>query len=239
MKFVKQECDLGSCQFCKLCLKEWLPTIGSNRKTILFKKGESIFSEGDNVTGMYFLLSGAVKLYKKWGDDKELIVRFAKKGDIFGHRGLVEKAVYPISAIALETLTVCFIEIDFFIASLKVNNEYSLQLIRYLSAELEESENDMKNLAHMTVKGRVAFTLLKLEQQFGKTDKGNINIQISRQDIASFAGTTYETVFRTMDVFIKMEIIESLGRKIFIKNHQALINLTKEPIMSVVTSVAI
>jgi len=231
MKFVKQECDLESCQFCKLCLKEWLPTIGTNRKTIVFKKGETIFNEGDQVTGMYFLLSGAVKLFKKWGHEKELIVRFAKKGDIFGHRGLGENSKYPISALALESLTACFIEMDFFIASLKVNNEYSLKLIRYFSSELEESENDMRNLAHMSVKGRIAFTLLKLEQQFGKSDKGHINLQISRQDIASFAGTTYETVFRTMDILIKQEIIESVGRKISIKNYNALTILTKEPII--------
>ena len=239
MKFVKLECDLESCQFCKLCLKEWLPTIGTNRKTIHFKKGETIFKEGGNVTGMYFLISGAVKLYKKWGVDKELIVRFSKKGDIFGHRGLGDNAVYPVSAIALESLSVCFIEMDFFVASLKVNNEYSLQLLRYLSNELEESETDMRNLAHMSVKGRVAYTLLKLERQFGKNEKGYINLQISRQDIASFAGTTYETVYRTMDSFEKNNLIETNGRKITIKEQNSLLEFTKQPIVSLSSSTVI
>ena len=128
---------------------------------------------------------------------------------------------------------------DFFIASLKVNNDYSLKLIRYFSSELEESENDMRNLAHMSVKGRIAFTLMKLEQQFGKNEKGHINLQISRQDIASFAGTTYETVFRTMDILVKKGVIESVGRKISIKDKIALIDLTKEPIISISTNLVI
>ncbi len=239
MKLVKQVCDLESCQFCKLCLKEWLPTIGSNRKTLLFKKGETIFNEGEEVTGMYFLLSGTVKMFKKWGGDKELIVRFSKKGDIFGHRGIGDNTTYPISAMALEPLTVCFIAMDFFIASLKINNDYSLQLLRYLATELEESETNMRNLAHMSVKGRVAFTLLKLENQFGKTEKGYINIQISRQDIASYAGTTYETVFRTMDFFVKNDLIESNGRKITIKKHKLLLELTKEPNETIISRATI
>ena len=86
MKRSKVECDLKSCFFCRLCLKEWLPAIELNRKTLNLKKGETLFEEGDPVTGIYFVYAGKVKVHKKWGD-KELIVRFANQGAIVGHRG--------------------------------------------------------------------------------------------------------------------------------------------------------
>ena len=60
MKRSKVECDLKSCFFCRLCLKEWLPAIELNRKTLNLKKGETLFEEGDPVTGIYFVYAGKV-----------------------------------------------------------------------------------------------------------------------------------------------------------------------------------
>ena len=87
MKKNKQNCDLNSCFLCRGCLPEWRPAIDAHRKGYHFKKGELIFREGDKVEGVYFVNSGKVKVHKKWGEEKELIIRFAKEGEIFGHRG--------------------------------------------------------------------------------------------------------------------------------------------------------
>ena len=222
MKESKKGCDLKSCTFCKLCLNEWLPAINLNRKTLEYKKGEVIFSEGEKVEGIYFVYSGAVKVHKKWGVDKELIIRFAKKGDIFGHRGMGNSANYPISATAIENVTACFINLDFFLTSLTVNHTYAKQLILFFADELQESEKNMRNLAHMSVKGRVASALLRLKDKFGVTEKGYINMTISRQDIASFAGTTYETVFRVLCDFEDHGVITLDGKNITLKNIEEL-----------------
>ncbi len=89
-----------------------------------------IFREGEPVRGIYFVYSGIVKIHKKWGTEKELILRFAQQGDIFGHRGLGLEAIYPISATALEPLNACFIDLEFFRASLKVNQDFRYGLLR-------------------------------------------------------------------------------------------------------------
>ena len=213
----KQSCDLSSCFLCKMCLEEWNPAIGVHRKNLHFKKGALIFQEGDPVTGIYFVYSGIVKVHKKWGDDKELILRFAGSGDLFGHRGLgaaTKDLVYPISATALEPLTVCFIDLDFFQASLRTNYNFIYSLLNFYATELQESEKKMRNLAHMPVKGRIAQALLGLQAKFGCTAEGMINIQLSRQDLASFTGTTYETVFRVMNEFARDELIQLSGKDI-------------------------
>ena len=167
MKKNKKECDLKSCFLCKLCLREWLPAIEANKKTLHFKKGELIFKEGDEVKGIYFVFSGTVKVHTKWGKEKELIIRFAKNGDIIGHRGLGDEIIYPVSGTALEAVTVCFISLDFFMSSLKVNYDFMYQLMLFFAAELKQSERKMRNLAHMPVKGRIAQALLLLKNKFG------------------------------------------------------------------------
>jgi CRP-like cAMP-binding protein len=227
MKKQKQDCDLKSCMYCQLCIPEWLPAVGANRQIVNIKKGELLFKEGDNMTGIYFVNSGTVKVHKQWGQ-KELIVRFAKNGDIVGHRGLGADTIYPVSGTALENVTTCFIPLDFFMSSLKINYDFMERLMLFFAEELKLSERKMRNLAHMSVKGRVANSLLLLKNKFGITPEGYIDILLSRQDLASYAGTTYETVFRIMSDLAEQNILQVDGKKITVVNQQALEELTRD-----------
>ncbi len=222
MKKSKADCDLQSCSFCTQCMKEWLPAIAATRQTLTYKKGETLFQEGDIVTGIYFLTSGKVKVHSRWDGDKELIIRFAGAGDIVGHRGIGKQLIYPITATALEPAAACYIPLHFFDASLKVNAGYLYQLLLFYAAELQESEQRMRNLAHMPVKGRIASALLSLKDKFGVTKEGVLLIEISRQDLASFAGTTYETVFRTLTEFVDGKVVSVAGRQVTILHAEAL-----------------
>lgn len=210
---------------CKNCLKEWQPAIALGKKNLKLKKGEVLFREGEPVTGVYFVYSGSMKVYKRWDEDKDLIIRFAKGGAIVGHRGLGGNLVYPISAAALEPSVVCFIDTGLFEATLKTNSEFTAQLIHFLVQELYESEKKMRNLAHMPVKGRVAEALVHLKELFGEDDKGFINIDLSRQDLASFAGATYETVFRMINELVKEKLIKLSGKSIAIADYGRLVKL--------------
>lgn len=225
MKKSKETCDMNSCFLCRLCVKEWLPAVSSNRRTYDVKKGEVIFKEGDPVEGIYFVYKGKVKVHQKWGEDKELIIRFANSGSVFGHRGLGKQTTYPVSATALEPTTVCFVDKEFFLSSLKVNPELLFELMRFYSNELQASEQKMKNLMHMSVKGRVATALLSLIETFGLTEENFLTASLSRQDIASFAGTTYETAFRVMSEFVSDKAVVIEGKKIGIINQPYLNNV--------------
>jgi CRP/FNR family transcriptional regulator len=228
MKEIKQGCDLKDCFLCKHSLPEWLQAVAVHKKNFRVKKGEVIFNEGDKVTGIYFANDTTVKVHKKWGKDKELIIRLANKGAIFGHRGLGGNGVYPISATALEPGMLCYIDIGFFEATLKTNNDFAYNLMLFFADELKESERKMRNLAHMSVKGRLAQALITLKDQFGVNDDGSIAIEVSRQDLASFAGATYETVFRVMNELLKEEIVRVSGKKIIISDPEKLLHLTAD-----------
>lgn len=223
MKQLKSGCDLGSCLLCQLCKKEWIPAIALHRINYRYKKGEVIFAEDEKVKGIFFVYSGTVKVHKHWGSDKELILRFAKKGNIIGHRGLGKDLVYPVSGTAIEATTTCFFPLDFFEASIKVNYDFLYELMQFFATELKESERNMRNLAHMPAKHRIAQALLTLREKFGTTSNGSINIIISRQDLASFAGTTYETVFRVLNEFISEKIIDVREKQIRIVDDSSLL----------------
>ena len=151
-----------------------------------------------------------------------MILRFAKQGAIVGHRGLGGDTIYPVSATALASTEVCFVDIDFFKATLKVNPDYIYELLMFFAAELKESEKRMRNLAHMSTKGRIAYALVTLEQKFGIDEAGFLNIVLSRQDLASYTGTTYETLFKMMNEFSAENILSFLEKKIKILNAKKL-----------------
>lgn len=228
MKQNKTHCDLKSCFLCRQCSKEWLPALDAHRKTFHISKGEMLFKEGDTMTGIWFIYRGKFKVHKQWAEDKELIVRLARDGDIVGHRGMGTDNLYPVSATALEPSDVCFVDIEFFLATLKVNQQFLFELTMFFASELKESEKRMRNLAHMPVIGRVANALLTLQQKFGTDTSGNIDMTLSRQDLASYAGTTYETVFRILNELVEANVVKLTGKCIAITDPVALSAFMKE-----------
>jgi CRP/FNR family transcriptional regulator len=226
MKETKNACDLTNCYLCTHCTKDWIPAIAAHKKNFLIKKGQRIFNEGDAVTGIYFIYSGKVKIHKRWDDDKEIIIRFAKTGDVLGHLGLGNEPIYPVSTTAIEPTIVCFIDLSFFESSLQVNPKLTYSLMKFFANELQESEKRMRNLVHMPVKERIALALLTLKKQFGVTETGALNIELTRQDLSSFAAVSYETLFKVTNDFIQNNWIELSGKTIRIFNEPLLKEMT-------------
>lgn len=209
-------CNLKTCFLCKNCLKHWLPAIAANKENFSFKKNQKIFEQGSPVEGLYFLFKGRVKVHKKWIDDKQLILHFAKEGDIIGHRGMGNQKVYPVSATALNEVILCFIDSAFFETTLQVNHKFTYTLMQLYANELQLAERRIGNLIHLDVKARVAETLLMLKKDFGQNKEGYINITLTKQDLASYAGTTYETFFRMITEMEQEKIVRLYGKDIAI-----------------------
>ena len=194
----------------------------ANKQNLDFKKGQKVFEEGNAVKGIYFLFKGKVKVHRKWGQEKQLILHFAKQGDIIGYRGLGNQKVYPVSATALGDVTLCFMEIPFFETTLQANPRLTYTLMQFYANELQHAERRIGNLVHFDVKSRVAETLLMLKRDFGENENGYINITLTKQDLASYAGTTYETFFRMITELEKEKIVRLSGKDIAIVKEKKL-----------------
>ena len=226
MKKSNKGCDLKSCFLCTGSLTEWLPALEAHRQNFIFKKGETLFSAGKPVKGIFFLYKGKVKVHTQWGSGKQLILRFAKEGDIIGYRGLGNEKVYPVSASALEEVNVCFIDNAFFETTLQVNHSLTYRFMQFYANELQNAEKRMGNLVHKEVKVRVAETLLMLKKHFGERPDGFIDIALTKQDLASYAGTTYETYSRVINELVKKKAVRQSGKYIGIRNEATLRKLT-------------
>ena len=75
----------------KKCLKEWWPALDTNQKIIHYKKGEAIFTEGNTVEGVFFILHGVAKVHKRWDEEKGLTVRLQVKARVATTLKVIEK----------------------------------------------------------------------------------------------------------------------------------------------------
>jgi CRP-like cAMP-binding protein len=228
-RMLETSCHLDRCFLCRNCLPEWKQLIALKKKTFSFRKGRKIFIEGEPVKGIFFMYEGSVKVTMNWGEQKELILRFARQGDVLGHRGLGGHMVYPISAIALEDSKVCFIENDFLESSLVANASLAYQLMHVYASDLQKAEQRMRDLVHREVRERVVLALFEIAETFGTREDGFITLPITRQDIASYAGTTYETVFKFFTDLSNKNILTTSGKSIKINDKKSLQALLTRP----------
>jgi len=217
-------CDLATCFLCRHCMPEWKEVTATHKKTLLIKKGKALFTEGEEVKGIFFLYSGVVKIHGPWTDGREMIIRFARGGEIAGHRGLVD-TVYPISATALEDTMACFVGNDFLELSMKANPSLTYTLMHFYAAELQKAEKRLRDITHMEVKGRIAGALLDIFQTFGIDENQFLALKLTRQDIAAYAGTTYETVFKFFAELTTAGVITTSGKGIRINQREKLVQL--------------
>jgi CRP-like cAMP-binding protein len=215
-------CGLDRCFLCKHCLPSWKQLIAIKKTTRVFKRGKKIFTEGDPVTGIFFMNEGSVKISKNWGGNKDLIIRFAKGGDIVGHRGFGSELVYPVTATALEDSVVCFIENELLDSTLLTNTAFTYHFMQEYAKELQRAEKRMWDLVHREVRERIIMALFEIADAFGTMDNNFIAIPITRQDIAAYAGSSYETVFKLFSDLTAKSILTTVGKNIKINDRSAL-----------------
>src|ERR1019366_4189877 len=86
-----------------------LGKLSNSRTNRIFKKKQTIFSEGSYPNGLYFINKGKVKTYKTNSDGKEFITGLHKDGDFIGYHALLEEGMYAESASTLEETEMCLV----------------------------------------------------------------------------------------------------------------------------------
>ena len=180
------------------------------------KKGDAIFEEGESVNGVFCVKEGVCKMTKLSPNGKDQIVKLAKKGELLGQRSLISDEPANLSAVALEDMEICFIPKSEVIQFFNKNNQFSMNVMKTICGDLKEADDLMVGMAQKSVKARLAFTLLNLEETFGTNDDHSLKIQLSRDELASIIGTATESCIRLLSDFNKLKIISLKGKAIAI-----------------------
>ena len=222
-----EQCIVREFSSLKALTKDELIKLSDCKTSHIIKKGEVIFEEGENVNGIYCIKDGVCKLTKLSANGKDHIVKLVTKGELLGQRSMISDEPVNLSAVALEDMQVCFIPKSEVMGYFDKNNQFSMNVMKSICGDLKEADDHMVNLAQKTVKERLAETLLYLNDTFGKNEDNSLKVQLSRDELASIIGTATESCIRLLSDFKKLGLIELIGKKIVLKDINALKKLAE------------
>ncbi len=202
--------------------KEALQQFIDGRNTNKYKKKQIIFSEGNRPTRLYYIQKGKVKIIKSNDDGKELVVNLFKEGDFFGYTALLEGTSYKASAVAIEECEIAEIPKEEFEELMNTNPEVTHKFIQLLAKNITEKEKQLLNLAYNSLRKKVADALITLMEKYGRKVNDHFMIDISRENLATIAGTATESLIRTLSDFKNEKLLEILEGHIIILNENKL-----------------
>ncbi|MBK0369710.1 Crp/Fnr family transcriptional regulator [Flavobacterium agrisoli] len=192
------------------------------KHTVQCKKGAQFIMEGAPVNGLYFVYKGTVKVLKTGYNGKEQILRLSKEGEIIGHRGFGTGETYQIGGTALEDTILCNFSKSMLATVLQNVPKVAYEFMIFYAQELNRSETKVKTMSQMTVREKVIDMLFYLFRKFGNPLNNTIELELSRKELADYAGTSDEQVIRILSALKKEKLIYTKSKTITILNFEKL-----------------
>jgi CRP/FNR family transcriptional regulator, dissimilatory nitrate respiration regulator len=177
----------------------------------LCRRGQVIFSEGDDGNGFYVVASGRVKVFKLSHEGKEQILHILGTGEPFGEVPVFAGEHFPAHAEAMEESRVFFFPRSAFVELIKKNPSLALNMLAMLSRRLRRFSALVEDLSLKEVPGRLSAYLLYLSKT--KNLSSTLILDISKTHLASLLGTIPETLSRILARMSSEGLIQSDGQR--------------------------
>lgn len=190
-----------------------LNTIVKSRKT--FKRGESLYRNGNPFRAIYAIRSGSVKTSVLTDDGRVQVTGFHFAGKVLGLDAIVTSQ-YNCEATALEATAVCEVPFTRFEELSREIPDLQYKMLQIMSLEILDSRELMMLLGTMSAEKRIATYLLRMRQSVETNDSSPVqfNMSMSRCDIGNYLGMAEETVCRILTRFQEEGLITAQRRQI-------------------------
>ncbi|TVP90581.1 MAG: fumarate/nitrate reduction transcriptional regulator Fnr [Pseudomonadaceae bacterium] len=223
------EAHCKDCSLAAMCLPlslqdEELDTLDSIvKRGRPLKKGDNLFRQGDPFNSIYALRSGAIKTFSVSDNGEEQITGFHLASEMIGLSGMDDER-YPVSAVALETTSVCEIPFERLDDLTAAVPQLRKQVMRLMSREIRDDQQMMLLLSKKTADERIATLLINLSARFRARGYSAtvFRLAMSRNEIGNYLGLAVETVSRVFTRFQQQQLIAAEGKQIEILDHAQL-----------------
>lgn len=204
--------------------KDALEFLTNDRDVNKYKKKQTVYNEGNRAARLFYIVKGKVKAFKSNDDGKELVVELYNEGDFIGYVALLEGSSYKETTEAMEESELAIIPKADFDELMNNNPQVAQKFIQLLAKNVAEKEQHLLGLAYNSLRKKVADALMSLQKKY-KTGDENFSISISRENLASIAGSATESLIRTLGDFRSEKLIDIREGNIIILNEKKLENM--------------
>ncbi|HBN44862.1 MAG TPA: Crp/Fnr family transcriptional regulator [Candidatus Marinimicrobia bacterium] len=198
-------------------------TMSEKMVTRSYNKGQIILLEEAMGETFFVIANGSVKITRLSDDGREVILAMLGEGDFFGEMSLLDGEGRSANVVALDDAKVFTLSRNDFLDILQKFPKIAISLLEELARRLRKSDQQIESLSLSDVEHRIGMTLVRLSEELGKIKNGNVNIHNFpyQQDIANMAGTSRETVSRTLSLLEEKGLVTREGRTLTIFDYSA------------------
>ncbi|WP_428910183.1 Crp/Fnr family transcriptional regulator [Niallia sp. Krafla_26] len=175
---------------------EQMDEIMKTVRSASFKKGEIVYHTGDESDSLYIVNKGKIRIYRLSESGKEQLVRMLNPGDFTGELALFQNGVHEAYAEAVVDTEVCLIKRDDLQDFLLKYPSIALKILTEFSNRLQQSEKQTTAMATEKVETRIALFLADCSER--NNGSREFVLPMTKKDLASYLGTTPETVSRRL-----------------------------------------
>ncbi len=188
----------------------------------MYKKNDVVLMEEEAGTALFVIINGKVKVARSSTDGREVILTILSESDFFGEMAILDGLTRSATVTAIEESELFLIQRNDFLNLLREYPEISISLLQELTKRLRSADAKIKALSLKDAEGKVATVVLQLADDIGKIKHGKVEIEKLplQQDLANMAGTSRETISRTLHTFAKKGLIELDGSKLSILDYE-------------------
>lgn len=185
-----------------------------------YKRDSVILREDETGSALFVIIFGKVKISRSSEDGKEVILTILNESDFFGEMAILDGLNRSATVTALDDTELFLIQRTDFLNLLYENPEVAIALLHELTRRLRATDLRIKSLSLRDAEGKVAAVILQLADDIGKIRHGKVEIDRLpiQNDLANMAGTSRETISRTLHSFSKRKLIELVGTRLTILN---------------------
>ena len=198
-----------------------LASISKKLTPYSYSKGEFIVMEEMEGQQCYFITHGSVKITRSSKEGREVILAILTAGEFFGEMSLLDGETRSANVLTLEETKVLALNRNDFMATLEEYPRVSIQLLKELTIRLRKSDLQIASLTLSDAEKRIGLCILRLAGEQGTIRQGHVKIKKFpfQHDIANMAGTSRETVSRTLVLFEQNGLIQREGRQLTIVDY--------------------
>jgi len=181
------------------------------------RRGDVLFTEGDEPDSLFVVISGRVAIANKSVDGRESVVALMEPGDLFGEMGLFDGLGRSAEARALEPSSI--IEISYApVQALYEERPAELwSVVRLLAARLRSMDEALADSVFLDVTGRTAKRLLEMAG-----DSDEFTLPVTQEELAGMVGASRERVNKAIASFVRLGWLDQNERRYLITNREQL-----------------
>jgi CRP/FNR family transcriptional regulator len=190
-----------------------LSEIARGTQLACFNRGEIVFWEGEECTGLHVIEKGSVKLFKLSPQGRELVVRVLEEGATFNEVPVFDNGLNPISVASLEDSEIWIIEAALLRRALARYPELAQSVIANLTKNLRTLLGMVEELSFFQVVNRLARLISQMPTD---VETGAKVGWLTQDDLAARLGTVREVVTRSLRVLERSGAIRVNRRQVVV-----------------------